>query len=194
MDRKRRFDALDFVDIFEFNMAASGDTDIPSADQVTTSLGFLTKLQSSDPEFADDDGLFTQNLVEKLYDSDPPDEGEFYKFITGDNIVASNSNWSMAQDNALRSRIYAMVGLEEYNYRNLEYDFKRVQLFTRTNNALSSNGYIDMFANKYSDNKDYEVDLSALGDGKVDPFILNLKSSSGDDNYAGKTGDVRYQF
>ena len=80
-----------------------------------------------------------------------------------------------------------MVGLEEYNMGNLEYDFKRVQLFTRLTDELTANGYIDPYENKVAENDRYVIDLAALEANELDPFIRDLNTSqSGDSNYHNK--------
>ena len=80
-----------------------------------------------------------------------------------------------------------MVGLDDYNFSNIEYDFNRIQLYSR---QTGQPGYVDSFANKdISSSMDTRIDLSKTDDENLAGLTNSSKST-----YWGENDPTYYQF
>ena len=147
MERKRRLNPLDFADILDINITPGENLGaVPGAAGGKTSEGVWEALFSNG--YINNYGLFNKKMGEKLFSS-----GRTIDNLFGTDDKQININGALPDNDEIKKkialRIYDIFSVDDYQYSAVEYNYQsRPRLFVRAHPNLTSNGYVDILANK----------------------------------------------
>ena len=138
---------MDFADILDINITPGENLGaVPGAAGGKTSEGVWEALFSNG--YINNYGLFNKKMGEKLFSS-----GRTIDNLFGTDDKQININGALPDNDEIKKkialRIYDIFSVDDYQYSAVEYNYQsRPRLFVRAHPNLTSNGYVDILANK----------------------------------------------